>query len=107
MTGWKEEIGDRLEIFAELDRAVSQDSEAFTAASEILEYLFQAEAIHFQRLYPSASLERCREAGMMLYAIGIGIGFWQISDRIEHPSDEALRTSMKGILDSLLSNATD
>jgi hypothetical protein len=42
---------------------------------------------------------------MMLYAIGIG--FWQISDRIEQPSSEVLRTSMKGVLNSLLSNATD
>ncbi len=105
MTGWKEEIGDRLEAVAELDRAVSQDSETFTAVSEVLEYLFQAEAVHFKRLYPAASLERCREAGVMLYAIGIG--FWRISNHIVHPSDEILRRSMKGILDSLLANATD
>ena len=106
MTGWKEEIGDRLEIVAELDRAVSRDSETFTAVSEVLEYLFTSEAVHFQRLYPATSLERCREAGMMLYALGIG--FWRISDHIkEHPSDEVLRSSMKGILDSLLSSATD
>jgi len=105
MTGWKEEIGDRLEIVAELDRVVPQDSETFTAVSEVLEYLFQSEAVHFQRLYPAASLERCREAGIMLYAIGIG--FWRISDHIEHPSDEVLRSSMKGILNSLLSSAND
>ena len=106
MTGWKAEIGDRLEIVAELDRAVSHDSETFTAVSEVLEYLFQSEAVHFQRLYPAASLERCREAGIMLYAIGIG--FWRISDHIEHhPSDEVLRSSMKGILNSLLSSAND
>jgi AcrR family transcriptional regulator len=105
MTGWKTEIGDRLEIIAELDRAVSQDSDTFTAVSEVLEYLFQSEAVLFQRLYPAARLERCREASVMLYAIGIG--FWQISDHIKHPSDEVLRSSMKGILDSLLSSATD
>lgn len=105
MTGWKAEIGDRLEIIAELDRAVSHDSETFSAVNEVLEYLFQSEAVHFQRLYPSASLERCREAGVMLYAIGIG--FWQISGHIEHPSDEVLRSSMKGILDSLLSSTKD
>lgn len=105
MTGWKEEIGDRLEIVAELGRAVSGDSETFAAVSEVLEYLFKSEAVHFQRLYPAASLERCREAGMMLYAIGIG--FWRISDHIEHPSNEVLRLSMKGILDGLLRNTTD
>ncbi|MDX2445581.1 MAG: TetR/AcrR family transcriptional regulator [Desulfobacterales bacterium] len=105
MTGWKEEISDRLEIVSELDRAVSRDSETFTAVSEVLEYLFQSEAVHFQRLYPAASLERCREAGMMLYAIGIGV--WRISGHIELPSNEVLRSSMKGILDSLLSNASD
>lgn len=105
MTGWKAQVGDRLEVFAELDRTVMQDQEAVSAASEILEYLFQSEAVHFKRLYPAASLERCREAGMMLYAIGIG--FWQISDRVEQPSDEVLRTSMKGILDSLLGNSRD
>jgi AcrR family transcriptional regulator len=105
MTGWKEEIGDRLEIVAELDRAVSRDSETFTAVSEVLEYLFKFEAVHFQRIYPEASLERCREAGIMLYALGFG--FWRISGHIEHPSNEVLRSSMKGILDSLLSNASD
>jgi len=105
MTGWKEELGDRLDVVAELDRVLSQDSETFTAVSEVLEYLFQAEAVHFKRLYPAASLERCREAGVMLYAIGIG--YWRISDHIKHPSDEVLRRSMKGVLDSLLANATD
>ena len=106
MTGWQEEIGDRLEVVAELDRVVPQDSETFTAVSEVLEYLFQSEAVCFQRLYPAASLERCREAGIMLYAIGIG--FWRISTHIEdHPSSQVLRSSMKGILNSLLSSAND
>ena len=100
MTGWKDEIGDRLEIIAELDRAVSRDAETFTAVSEVLDYLFNVEAVHFQKIYPEASFERCREAGMMLYAIGFG--FWRISDHINHPSDEILRCSMKGILNALL-----
>ena len=105
MTGWKEEIGDRLEIIAELDRAVSRDSETFTAVSEVLEYLFKFEAVHFQRIYPEASLERCREAGIMLYALGFG--FWRISGHIEHPSNEVLRSAMKGVLNSLLANSVD
>lgn len=100
MTGWKDEIGDRLEIIAELDRAVSHDAETFTAVSEVLEYLFNVEAVHFQKIYPEASYDQCREAGVMLYAIGFG--FWRISDHIVHPSDEVLRLSMKGILDALL-----
>ncbi len=105
MTGWQEEIGDRLEVVAALDGVLVKDSETKTAVSESLEYLFQSEAVHFQRLYPAASLERCRDAGMMLYALGIG--FWRISDHIVHPSNAVLRASMKGILDSLLAKATD
>jgi len=70
--------------------------------SEVQDYLFNVEADHFQKIYPQASYEQCREAGAMLYAIGFG--YWRISDQIKHPSDEALRLSMKGILDALLVN---
>lgn len=100
MTGWKEELGERLEIIAELDRVVSRDSETFTAVSEVLEYLFNFEAVHFKRLYPAASIEQCREAGVMLYALGFG--FWRISGHVTNPSNDVLRSSMKGVLDSLL-----
>ena len=105
MTGWKEEIGDRLEVVAELDRAVLQDPQTCSAVSEVLEYLFEAEAVQFKRFYPAASLERCREAGVMLYAVGVG--FMRISDRIDPLPDEVLRKSMKGILDSLLLSDTE
>lgn len=105
MTGWKEEIGDRLEIIAELDRSALLDTETFTAVSEVLDYLFNFEAIYFQRLYPNASLERCRDAGVMLYALGFG--FWKISGHIQHPSDQVLRDAMKGVLDGLLTPLTN
>lgn len=103
MTGWKEEIGDRLKMAEELDGTTSGDSDASPAVSEVLDYLFKSEAVHFQRLYPKASLERCRNAGMMQYALGIG--FFKISTHVEHPSDEVMRLSMKGVLDSLLGNS--
>ena len=105
MTGWKEEVGDRLKIVAELDGTVSGDADTASAVSGVLEYLFQSEAVYFQRLYPDASLERCRDAGMMLYSLGIG--FFRISDHIQQPSDEVLRLSMKGILDNLLNSTID
>lgn len=105
MVGWIEEAGDRLVIVDELDNAFSRDSEISTTAAEVFAYLFQSEAVHLQRLYPAASLERCREAGIMLY--GLGMGLFRLSKHTEFPSNEVLRSSMKGILDSLLSNATD
>jgi len=40
----------------------------------------------------------------MLYALGFG--FWRISGHVEHPSTDVLRSSMKGVLDSLLGTTT-
>ncbi|MBT4499387.1 MAG: TetR/AcrR family transcriptional regulator [Gemmatimonadetes bacterium] len=105
MSGWQEELGHRLVVMDELMKAVSLDPETLSAVSEVLAYLFQSEAVHFQHLYPTASLERCRDAGKMLYALGFGM--FRLSEYTELPSDEVARSSMKGILESLLNDAID
>lgn len=105
MLGWKDEIGDRLEIVTELDKAISRDTETARAVSDVLNYLFQGEAVKFQQLYPSADLETCRDVGILLYSLNSGFG--RISDHIRHPSEEALRKSMKYILDGFLGEATN
>jgi AcrR family transcriptional regulator len=104
MAGWIEEAGDRLIIVDELDNAFSHDSEISTAAAELFAYIYQCEAVHLQCLYPTASLEKCQEAGMLLYTLGMGL--FRLSKHTELPSIEGLRSSMKGILDNLLSSAT-
>ena len=102
MVGWIEEAGDRLVIIDELDNAFSRDTEIATTASELYDFLFESEAVHLQRLYPTASLEKCKEAGIMLY--GLGMGLFRLATHTQLPSNEILRLSMKGILDNLLSN---
>jgi len=101
VVGWIEEAGDRLIIVDALDNAFSRDSEMFITASELYSYAFQSVATHLQRLYPDTSLEKCREASMMMY--GLGIGLFRLANHTELPTNEVLRASMKGILDALLS----
>ena len=101
--GWITEAGDQIAFIEEMDVAISTDSEIRGSASELFSYLFESVAVHLQRLNPEASLDRCQDTAKILFALGMGS--FRLSKHTKLPKNEVLRSSAKGILDALLSNA--